>query len=84
MPHATEVQHAERAAFGASVRRLREAITDERGRKLTQEGLAHRAELERSYIGQIESGKRNVTLDNIHRLARALGVHPAELFGEDR
>lgn len=80
MPRATALQHAQRAAFGARVKGLREAITDERGRKLTQEGLAHRAGLERSYIGQIESGQRNVTLDNIHRLAAALGASPRDLF----
>ena len=47
---------------------------------MSQEGLAHDAGLDRSYVGQVERGERNITLDNIHRLASALGVTPASLF----
>ena len=39
---------------------------------LSQEALADRAGLQRAYIGQLESGMRNVGLDNLARLARAL------------
>jgi len=65
---------AERRAFGERVRELRK----ERG--LSQEGLAHDAGLDRSYVGQIERGERNVTLDNIYRLAGALGVKAGSLL----
>ncbi|QDZ14021.1 helix-turn-helix domain-containing protein [Humibacter ginsenosidimutans] len=40
------------------------------------------SELDRSYVGGIERGERNVGLDNIYRVAEALGVEPAELFAD--
>ncbi len=55
-------------------------------RGLTQEALAERAGLHRTYVGAIERGERNVSLRNILRLATALDVAPADLFppeGED-
>jgi transcriptional regulator with XRE-family HTH domain len=59
---------AERKRFGARVRALRET------KGLSQEQLAEEAELHRTYIGGVERGERNVSFDNIVRIARALGI----------
>lgn len=56
------------------------ALRKERG--LSQERLAHIADLDRTYISGIERGVRNVSLDNIHKLASALGVTARDLFRE--
>lgn len=48
-------------------------------RGVTQEELAHRADLDYSYVNQIENGKRNPSLDAISRIARALGVSIQDL-----
>lgn len=74
MPKAEDKQFAQRKAFGARVRELRKEIG------LSQEGLAHEAGLDRSYMGQVERGKRNITLDNIYRIAEALGVEAGSLL----
>lgn len=60
--------------FGARLRQLRKA------QKLSQEKVALKAGIDRSYLGQIERGESNVSLVNIHRIAEALGIEPAELF----
>ncbi|UMY20018.1 helix-turn-helix transcriptional regulator [Methylobacterium organophilum] len=49
-------------------------------RGLSQEELASQAGLHRNYVGGIERGERNVSVDNIGRLARALGVTPSTLL----
>ena len=61
-------------AFGKRVRELR----TERG--LSQEGLALACDLDRTYIGGIERGERNVSLVNIQRIAVALGIPLRGLF----
>jgi transcriptional regulator with XRE-family HTH domain len=48
-------------------------------RGITQEQLAQRAELDRSYVGQVERGERNVSLDNIYRLANAPSIEADSL-----
>ena len=47
---------------------------------MSQEQLAERADLHRTYVGSIERGERNVSLDNFVKIAHALSVSPAELL----
>ena len=60
--------------FGQAVRKRRMALN------LSQEALAERATLHRTYVADIERGVRNVSLRNIQKLARALGVSISDLF----
>jgi transcriptional regulator with XRE-family HTH domain len=60
--------------FGNNLRRLRQEAN------LSQEKLALDANLNRSYVGGIERGERNVALVNICRLAATIGCRPAELM----
>jgi transcriptional regulator with XRE-family HTH domain len=60
--------------FGLRVRSLRKQ------RGLSQERLAELADLHFTYVSSVERGKRNISLINIVRLARALKVSPALLF----
>lgn len=62
--------------FGAAVRARREALG------ISQEELASRAGVHRTYVGDIERGLRNVSLKNIHRLAAGLGCRASELLRE--
>ena len=50
-------------------------------RGLSQEALADQVELAVTYVGQIERGRRNPTLDVVERFAKALGVEALELLG---
>lgn len=50
---------------------------------LSQEELADRVGLRQAQISELESARNNITIDNLHRLAAALGVRPHELL-EDR
>lgn len=64
--------------FGARVRELRSA------KGLTQEELADASGLDRSYVGSLERGERNVSLRNIEKIAKALDVPIGSLFGSPR
>jgi transcriptional regulator with XRE-family HTH domain len=63
-----------RVVFGRTVRRLRLRLG------LSQEKFAERCRLHRTYIGDIERGERNVSLENIIKIARGLGVSPSRLL----
>ena len=61
-------------AFGVRLREFRL----ERG--LSQEELADRCGLHRTFVGRVERGETNVTLGSIHKLAHGLGVPPYRLL----
>jgi transcriptional regulator with XRE-family HTH domain len=63
-----------RERFGDAVRGRREELG------LTQEDLAERAGIHRTYLSDVERGGRNVSLVNIERLAAALSLLTSELF----
>lgn len=60
--------------FGKNVRIYREGLG------ISQEKLAHLCGLHRTYIGSIERGERNVSLENIKKIADALHVKITDLF----
>lgn len=59
--------------LGLSLRRHRDAL------KVSQESLAELAEIDRTYVSDIERGNRNPGIKNLARLAKALGITTAEL-----
>jgi transcriptional regulator with XRE-family HTH domain len=63
-----------RAVVGSNVRRLRQA------RSLTQEQLAFEAQIDLTYVGGIERGRRNPSLLVLVRIAAALSVDPKALL----
>lgn len=63
--------------FGDRVRALR------RERGWSQEKLAHQTQLDRSYVGGVERGQRNVSLLNVQKIADALDVPVRKLFNHE-
>ncbi|OGF19321.1 transcriptional regulator [Candidatus Falkowbacteria bacterium RIFCSPLOWO2_02_FULL_45_15] len=52
-----------------------EKVREERHKqRLSQEELASRAGVHRTYIGMIERAEKNITLENIEKIAKALGI----------
>lgn len=64
-----------RLLFGQKVRQIRLSKSN-----MSQEKLAFECDLHRTYISDIERGTRNVSLDNIEKIAKALGVQPKDLL----
>ncbi|MBI4371844.1 MAG: helix-turn-helix transcriptional regulator [Elusimicrobia bacterium] len=67
-----------RRVFAENLRKRR------RARGLSQEALADLAGLHRTYVGSVERAERNISIDNIERLARALSSDVPELLAESR
>ena len=63
-----------RVVFGNNVRRFR------LGKGISQESLAHQAEIDRTYLPSIEKGQRNVSLVVANRIANALDIDLCELI----
>ena len=62
--------------FGSNVRNYRKE------KNISQEKLAELSGLHRTYISDIECFKRSISLDNIQKIADALGIKPYRLFME--
>ena len=60
--------------FGEKIRQLRK----EKG--WSQEQFAQRCQLHRTYIGIVERGEKNLSLENIEKIAKVLGVEIKDLF----
>jgi len=62
------------ASIGQAVRAIR------KDQRISQEELAHAADLDRSYVGGIERGEHNLTVLNLLRIATKLGISTSELL----
>ena len=62
--------------FGHTIRSLRNRAG------ISQESFATMCDLHRTYISDVELGKRNVSLENIHKMAEALNMKVSEVFLE--
>lgn len=67
-----------RKDVGKQIRDLRKSLG------LTQEELGEKAELSYKYIGELERGQVNVSLDTLYRIAEALGVTIGELLPKEK
>lgn len=60
--------------IGLRIRQLRKE------QELSQEALGYKAEVDRTYVTDVENGRRNVSVEILERLIKALGVSVAEFF----
>jgi transcriptional regulator with XRE-family HTH domain len=77
VPDSAWVQTRVQVKFGSRIRQLRLAA------EMTQEDLAHRCGLFRTYMSRIETGAANPTLTMIHALAGSLRVPVSALFEDE-
>ena len=63
--------------FGLRIRRIRKS------QGISQEKLASLANVDRGYMGHVERGTRNVSINNIFKIADALNVSPAAFFEDE-
>ncbi|MVF14470.1 helix-turn-helix transcriptional regulator [Ketobacter sp. MCCC 1A13808] len=68
------MKDARLVAFGQKVREIRKS------KELSQEALADIAGVDRSYMGHIERGEKNITLTKIYQIAEALNINASELL----
>lgn len=62
---------------GLRIKELRNALG------YSQEALAYSIEMSRTYFAEVETGKQNISIENIERIARGLGVSLREFFDSD-
>ena len=71
-------KHTLRLLLAQNIRSARSA------KGLSQEALADLCDLHRTYIGSVERGERNISIDNIERIAAALDMEPTDLLLGDK
>lgn len=69
-----DASHQSRVALGAAIKATRKELG------YSQEGFAHRCELDRSHFGLIERGGANITLAVLEKIATQLELKPSELL----
>ncbi len=69
-------------AFGEELRLLRKKKSAQKTSGLSQESLALACDLDRTYIGGVERGERNISLVNIQKIAKTLGIPAKDFFNE--
>jgi transcriptional regulator with XRE-family HTH domain len=67
-----------RERVARNLRRLRQE------KSVSQEELAHRAQVNRNYVGMVEREEYSVSVDTLEKLATALGVDPIEFLRTDK
>jgi transcriptional regulator with XRE-family HTH domain len=67
-----------RVLFGQNLRKIRLE------KNISQEELAFRSGLHRTYVSSVERGERNISLENIEKLAHALKIPTKDLIPEER
>lgn len=77
-PKSHEAIQDGRALIGANLRKRRHALG------LSQEKVATLAGLHWTYVSSVERAQRNISIDNICKLAAALGIHPRDLLVPDK
>lgn len=63
-----------RITIGLRIKELRQKI------KLTQEKLSFKADIDKTYVNEVENGKRNISIINLEKIIRALGVSVEDFF----
>ena len=63
--------------IGSRIRHVRER------KRLTQEALAFKSKLDRTYVGSVERGQRNISILNLRKIAKALDIPLSILFEGD-
>jgi len=63
-----------RVTIGLRIKELRQAI------KLTQEKLSFKAEIDKTYVNEVENGKRNISIINLEKIIRALEISVEDFF----
>ena len=76
MNNYTETERGHLKAIGSNIRILRQKFN------MSQENLAFETQLDRTYVGSVERGERNISVLNIIKIANVLEVPPSELLKE--